>query len=194
MEGPIAYRLGQAVALVFRDAPGYDSWNKTPLAERMKLGGKIAGKVNWVKSFGGSSLEFNGQDTYVDCGTVDTYFSTTSERAEKVMELFAEELRTFKAEGLRKGEIERAKRIIKGAILRTVGQPRDDMKAMVFAYMETGRVRTVDEVIERVESVTPEQVSRFADEFLRRDRMCVAVHASLESARPVAEMALSIDF
>ena len=25
---------------VFRDAPGYDSWNKTPLAERMKLGGK----------------------------------------------------------------------------------------------------------------------------------------------------------
>jgi hypothetical protein len=25
---------------VFRDAPGYDSWNKTPLAERMRLGGK----------------------------------------------------------------------------------------------------------------------------------------------------------
>ena len=25
---------------VARDAPGYDSWNKTPLAQRMKLGGK----------------------------------------------------------------------------------------------------------------------------------------------------------
>jgi predicted Zn-dependent peptidase len=131
---------------------------------------------------------------YVDCGTVDTYFSTTSERAERVMQLFAEELRKFKAEGLRKGEIERAKRIIKGAILRTVGQPRDDMKAMVFAYMETGRVRTVDEVIERVESVTSEQVLRFADELLRRDRMCAAIHASLDSAKPVAEMAVSIDF
>ena len=131
---------------------------------------------------------------YVDCGTVDTYFSTTSERAERVLELFAEELRKFKAEGLRPGEMERAKRIIKGAILRTVGQPRDDMKAMVFAYMETGRVRTVDEVIQRVESVTAEQVMRFADTLLRRESMCAAVHASLDSAKPVAEKAVSIDF
>ena len=131
---------------------------------------------------------------YVDCGTVDTYFSTTSERAERVLELFAEELRKFKAEGLRPGEMERAKRIIKGAILRTVGQPRDDMKAMVFAYMETGRVRTVDEVIQRVESVTAEQVMGFADTLLRRESMCAAVHASLDSAKPVAEKAVSIDF
>jgi predicted Zn-dependent peptidase len=131
---------------------------------------------------------------YKDVGTIDTYFSTTSDRAQRVLQLFAEELGKFKAEGIRPGEMDRAKRIIKGAILRTMGQPRDDMRSMIFAYIETGKVRKVDEVIARYEAVTEEQVLSFAQEHLQRKKMCGAVHAAMEQAEPVAAKAAEIDF
>jgi predicted Zn-dependent peptidase len=134
------------------------------------------------------------QIPFKDIGTIDTFFSTTSERAEKVLELYAEELRKFKDEGLRPGEIDRAKRIIKGAILRIYGQPRDDMRSMVYSYCITGRVRTIDEIIKRIEAVTEEQVMSFAQSQLKRSAMCAAVHAGKAQADPVAVKAAGIDF
>lgn len=131
---------------------------------------------------------------YKDCGTIDTYFSTTSERAVKVLQLYAEELKKFKEEGFRPGEMDRAKRVIKGAILRTVGQPRDDMRSMIFSFVIGGRVRKYQEIIDKYESITEEEVMAFAEEHLQRKLMCGAVHASQEHADPVAAKATEIDF
>jgi len=131
---------------------------------------------------------------YRDCGTIDTFFSTTSERAVKVLQIYSEEIKRFKEEGLRPGELERAKRIIKGAILRIVGQPREDMRSMIFAYLVTGKVRTIDEVIARYEAVTEEQVLAFAQEHMQRKMMCGAIHAAREQAELVAAKAAEIDF
>ncbi|HSV41894.1 MAG TPA: pitrilysin family protein [Methanomassiliicoccales archaeon] len=132
--------------------------------------------------------------TYVDCGTVDTYFSTTSQRAERVLELFAEEIRKLKTDGLRPGELDRAKRVIKGAILRSLGQPRDDLRLMIFTFMGAGKVRTMDEIIRRVEAVTEEQIMAYVEQHLRRKKMCGAIHAAEELARSVAAKASEIDF
>ncbi|QLH74582.1 MAG: insulinase family protein [Methanomassiliicoccales archaeon] len=131
---------------------------------------------------------------YKDVGTIDTYFSTTSERAERVLDLFAQELKRFKEEGIRPGEMERAKRVIKGALYRVYGQPRDDMRTMIYSFMMTGKVRTVDEMVSRIEAVSEEQVMSFADSQLNRGMMCAAVHAAKEKAEPVAIKAASIDF
>ncbi|OPY33095.1 MAG: Peptidase M16 inactive domain protein [Methanomassiliicoccales archaeon PtaU1.Bin124] len=131
---------------------------------------------------------------YRDCGTIDTFFSTTSERAEKVLQIYSEEIKRFKNEGLKPGELDRAKRIIKGAILRTVGQPREDMRSFLFSYLVTGKVRKVDEVIARYEAVTEEQIVAFAQEHMQRKKMCGAVHAAMEQAEPVAAKAAAIDF
>jgi len=112
----------------------------------------------------------------------------------KVLQIYSEEIRRFKEEGLRPGELERAKRIIKGAILRIVGQPREDMRSMIFAYLVTGKVRTIDEVIARYEAVTEEQVLAFAQEHMQRKMMCGAIHAGREQAETVAAKAAEIDF
>ncbi|MCE5295845.1 MAG: hypothetical protein LLG16_01925, partial [Euryarchaeota archaeon] len=90
--------------------------------------------------------------------------------------------------------LDRAKRIIKGSILRVYGQPREDMRSMIYSYVMTGKVRTLDEIIARIEAVTEDQVVSFAQAQLNRRMMCAAVHAGKAQADSVAMKAAGIDF
>ena len=52
----------------------------------------------------------------------------------------------------------------------------------------TGKVMTVDEVIESVDAITAEQMQDFANEFLTGDRLRLAIVGPIDKDEPLEEL------
>lgn len=132
--------------------------------------------------------------TYSDCGLSEGYFSSSVENAEKVIRLMAEEMRRFKEEGLQEGELERAKRWIKGMFLRKLESTENRMYWLSENHMLTGKVRSLQELVAEFEHVTEEDVAKAANETFKVKKLCMAIHAPEKEGRELAKNIRGIDF
>ena len=132
--------------------------------------------------------------SYSDSGTVESYFSTSADRVQRVIHIFGEELKRLKNEGLAPGELERAKHVLKGSILRNIGQPRDDMRMFAYHYMITGDVPIIDDEVRKYEKVTEDEVMRLAQQLLVRKSMTAAIYGDKKVAEATAAFAQGTDF
>ena len=131
--------------------------------------------------------------SYTDSGTLECHFSTTQEKALRVLQLVAEEARTIKAEGLRPGELERAKMIIKGNVLRSKGQPNSEILALTYSLAKLGRPVTAEEDLLGILEVTEEQVQASAA-LMQRSMMSAAVHTEEKGGAAVLEAVQAMDY
>ncbi|OPY31306.1 MAG: Peptidase M16 inactive domain protein [Methanomassiliicoccales archaeon PtaU1.Bin124] len=131
---------------------------------------------------------------YSDCGVIEGYFSSSVENAEKVIQLSAEEMRRFKNEGLEKGELERAKRWVKGVFLRKLESTENRMYWLGENHMLTGKVKSLQEMVEEFESITEEDVVKTANEVLKVKKLCMAIHAPEKEGKELAKNIRGIDF
>lgn len=132
--------------------------------------------------------------SYSDSGTIESYFSTSGDRVQRVIQIFGEELKRLKSEGILPGELERAKHVLKGSILRNIGQPRDDMRMFAYHYMITGEVPLIDDEVKRYEQVTEDEVMGLAQELLVRKDMTAAIYGARNVADPTVAFAQGVDF
>ena len=132
--------------------------------------------------------------SYSDSGTIESYFSTSGDRVQRVIQIFGEELKRLKEEGLTEGELERAKHVLKGSILRNIGQPRDDMRMFAYHYMITGDVPLIDDEVKKYEEVTENEVMKLAQQLLVRKDMTAAIYGAKTTADSTGAFAKGIDF
>lgn len=132
--------------------------------------------------------------TFQDCGALMTYCSTSMEQVPRLFDAFAQELSRFKKEGLLKGELERARNGLKGSLLRNACRPDQNMSSYIMQYLERGRVLSIEEQLEEINSVTPEQLARAADELLRGDKACVTICSAPAMRAEMVEAAEALDF
>jgi predicted Zn-dependent peptidase len=92
------------------------------------------------------------------------------------------------------GELERAKHVLKGSILRNIGQPRDDMRMFAYHYMITGEVPLIDDEVRKYEAVTENQVMALAQQLLVRRDMTAAIYGAKNVAGSTAAFAKGVDF
>jgi len=116
---------------------------------------------------------------FSDCGSLGIFFSTSRDHVDMVIELIAIELSRLKNEGLYDGELNRAKRLIKGAMVRKLESTENRMFRLGESYLLTGKVQSVERMLEEIQSVEGEEVLSVAQELLRPERLCAAVHSSL---------------
>jgi predicted Zn-dependent peptidase len=131
---------------------------------------------------------------YSDCGLIETYFSTESDKAETVVRHIAEELKMLKTEGLIEGELERAKRWVKGTLVRKLENTEQRMYWLGEHYMLTGKVEPLNQIMEDFEKVTEEEVVRVANELFKRNKLCVVLHASGSQGKQIAKNIKALDF
>lgn len=131
---------------------------------------------------------------FSDTGAFGIFFSTSSENAEKVLQLIAAELGELKREGLDKDELARAKRWLKGMIVRRLEPMDNRMYFLGEQFLQTGNLMTEDQILQRLEAVTDQDVERTAESTLNQGKMCVALHASHEEGSRVARFVESLDF
>ena len=131
---------------------------------------------------------------YTDCGTLDVLFNTDVKKQEEIIRLVAAEIKKLKEEGLRDGELARAKHLMKGAYVRRFESSEARMIRLGESYMATGKVSTIDELLEKMDAVTEEDIARLAEELLVRSKLSIAVHAPEKESKTAVKNLADLDF
>ncbi|MFP4546382.1 MAG: M16 family metallopeptidase [Methanomassiliicoccales archaeon] len=121
---------------------------------------------------------------YSDCGALGVYFSTTPDNTVPVVRSVVQEVSRLKGEGLEKGELERAKRLVKGVLVRRLESTEHRMFRLGEHFLATGEVTTLDDILDQVNRVTEDEVMGVADELLVHQRLCMAVHGPMKELDP----------
>lgn len=137
---------------------------------------------------------FASSCSYTDSGAMQIFFNTNVKDQEKVVRLVGKELRRLKDDGLEKGELERAKRLLKGVYVRRLESSETRMIRLGEMFMSTGKAVSPEESLHNIDVVTEEDVHRIAQKVMSRDRLCMAMHAPGKESEQAAKSLEDLDF
>jgi predicted Zn-dependent peptidase len=121
--------------------------------------------------------------TYADCGTFGVHAGFDPEQAEKVLGAIREQLERVVQEPVSRAELDRAVAYTRGRL-----ELRMEETSAVASWLGSGesllpRILTVEEVVERLEDVTADDLLRVARRFLLPERARLAVLGPFRSTR-----------
>jgi predicted Zn-dependent peptidase len=121
--------------------------------------------------------------TYSDCGTFGVHAGFDPDNADKVIGAIREQLERVVQDPVSTVELDRARAYTRGRL-----ELRMEDTGAVAAWLGTGesllpRIMTVEEVVERLEAVTPDDILRVARRFARPDQARLAVLGPFRSRR-----------
>jgi len=122
--------------------------------------------------------------TYADCGTVGVHAGFEPDRAAQVLAAILEQLERVTQEPVRQSELDRARAYTSGRLVL-----RMEETGAVAAWLGTGesllpRILSVEEVVERLDAVTIEDLLRVARVHLRPDQARLAMLGPFRSRLP----------
>ncbi|HUL38832.1 MAG TPA: pitrilysin family protein [Methanomassiliicoccales archaeon] len=132
--------------------------------------------------------------SFTDTGAFGIYFSTSSENSERVLKLVASELRGLKRDGLEADELSRAKRWLKGMVVRKLEPMETRMFFLGEQFLQTGKLLTEDQILKKVDAVTERQLMETAQGMLRPGKMCAALHMPKGEGARISRVVESMDF
>jgi len=117
---------------------------------------------------------------YRDTGSLCVYAGTSSDRALQVIDLIMEEFRRLKTEPLQPGELRRAQDQLKGNLLLSLESSMSRMSNLARQQMYFERFFGLEEIIERVEAVTEEEVMAMAGNLFQSERVALTLLGRLD--------------
>ena len=117
---------------------------------------------------------------YTDAGSFAVYAGTTPHNAETVIDLVQEEIASVLDDGITQAELDRAKGHAKGALVLSGEDPGSRMNRLGRQQLTTGEILSIDELIERFESVSMDDVRRVAAEVLGKGDFQITVVGPFE--------------
>jgi predicted Zn-dependent peptidase len=111
---------------------------------------------------------------YSDAGQVGLYVGTREENLVECFEIVARELGDVSAGHVRAGELERAKENLKGRMLLSMESTSNRMSRLGKSLITDTELLSLDEIMERIDAVTGDDVAELAGDLLRLDRLSAA--------------------
>ena len=126
---------------------------------------------------------YSDLNPYRDTGCLSIYAGTSRESAPKVVGSIVAELRRLKNEPVPDDELRRAKDQLKGSLMLSLESSTARMSNLARQEMYFDHFFGLDELIERIESVTGEDVRATAEEFFRQEMLAVTVLGNLNGLK-----------
>jgi predicted Zn-dependent peptidase len=120
---------------------------------------------------------------YHDTGCMAIYAGTAVETAGQVIQSIVKELRGIKENLVPAEELRRAKDNLKGSFMLGLESTSSSMSNLAWQQLHFKRFFTLDEMIERIEAVTAEQIRDIAQEFFSSKNITLAVLGNLGDFR-----------
>jgi len=111
---------------------------------------------------------------YSDAGQIGLYVGTREDNLVECLEIAARELGDVAAGNVRAGELERAKENMNGRMLLSMESTSNRMSRLGKALVTDTELLDLDELIERIDAVTADDVGALAADLLRADRLSAA--------------------
>ncbi len=105
---------------------------------------------------------YSFQSSFLDSGNFGVYAGTSPEALEQVLMLVQEELRRVGEQGITPEELVEAKDQLKGQMMLSLESTSGRMSRLGRGELILGRVLSPDQIIDRIDAVTLEQVHRLA--------------------------------
>ena len=119
---------------------------------------------------------------YADTGLFGVYAGCAPSRVNEVLTLCREQIDAVAQHGITDAEIARGKGQLKGSLVLGLEDTGSRMSRLGKGELVYGELLTVDEVIGRIESVTPDDIREVAREVLSEGRLGLAVIGPFDDA------------
>jgi predicted Zn-dependent peptidase len=118
---------------------------------------------------------YSFRNAFVETGSLAAYAGTAPNRAREVVALIHAELDRLAAEGITEEELAAAKGHLTGSLALGMEDTSARMNRIGRAMVVHGEVETLDEVVGRIEAVTPDDCRRVIDRVLTGERLLAVV-------------------
>ncbi len=120
---------------------------------------------------------------YRDTGCLSIYAGTSRQSAPKVVESIVKEFRDLKSGAIPDEELRRAKDQLKGSLMLSLESSTARMSNLARQEMYFNRFFGLDEIIERVEAVTREELIALAEQYFQPGKIAVTVLGNLNGLK-----------
>jgi predicted Zn-dependent peptidase len=120
---------------------------------------------------------------YRDTGCLSVYAGTSRESAAKVVQCIVSEFRKLKSESVPAEELRRSKDQLKGSLMLSLESSTARMSNLARQEMYFDHFYTMDELLEKIESVTTEELKALANEFFHTESVAVTVLGNLNGLK-----------
>ena len=110
-----------------------------------------------------------------DASSLAAYMSCTDKNVEEAMSTSVKEFGKLLSEGLEKGELDRAKNLVKGANVRAMESTEHRLYRLCVNNLLNGSTESLEERLAKIDAVTEDDVMRVAGDILRPERLNVVV-------------------
>jgi predicted Zn-dependent peptidase len=124
---------------------------------------------------------YSGVNAYTDAGYLSVYAATSPEQIKDVIRLSIQEFGRLKSEPVPESEIQRAKDQLKVSIMLSLESTSARMSNIARQEIFFGRQFTLDEILNRIDSVTSSDVRRIANTIFNNERVAITAIGQLES-------------
>jgi predicted Zn-dependent peptidase len=126
---------------------------------------------------------YSDLNPYRDTGCLAVYAGTSRESAAKVVRSVVEEFRKLKSETVPEEELRRSKDQLKGSLMLSLESSSARMSNLARQEMYFDRFYDLDELIEKIEAVTVEDLQSLANEFFNTESVAVAALGNLSGLK-----------
>ena len=126
---------------------------------------------------------YSDLNPYRDTGCLSVYAGTSRESAVRVVESVVGEFSTLKETPLPPEELRRSKDQLKGSLMLSLESSTARMSNLARQEMYFERFYDLDELIERIESVTADDLQNLANDFFRTENIAVTVLGNLNGLK-----------
>jgi len=130
---------------------------------------------------------YSDLNPYRDTGCLSVYAGTSRESAVKVVQSVTAEFAKLKSELVTAEELRRAKDQLKGSLMLSLESSSARMSNLARQQMYFERFYSMDELIQKIESVTAEELKGLAEEFFQTDAIAVTVLGNLSGLKLTRE-------
>ncbi len=176
--------IHQVHTIIGRSTVGFNSKKRS----RVKVLSTLLGEGSSSRLFQavrektGMTYQINSfLNSYMDVSSFGIYFSTNSRFAGKVLDVVLKEFNKLKKEEVTEKELNKVKNYIKGGTLLSLESTTNRMIRLANSIMYFNRVKTVDEYINEIDSVTTEDIMKIANELLDENKLIKVVLKSKSS-------------
>jgi predicted Zn-dependent peptidase len=125
---------------------------------------------------------FSYRAAFDDTGMFAVYAGSAPERVHETLAVVDEQLELLCAEGLPTAELDAAKGHLTGSLAMSLETSASRMRRIGRSELVEGDVPTLDEVVQRIDDVTADDVERVIDRVLRAEPRTLAVVGPLDAA------------
>jgi len=126
---------------------------------------------------------YSDLNPYRDTGCLGVYAGTSRTSASRVVESIIAEFRNLKSGPVPEEELRRCKDQLKGSLMLSLESSTARMSNLARQEMYFERFYDLDELIERIESVTADDLQSLANDFFRTENIAVTVLGNLNGLK-----------